>query len=92
MCSAQHSRSGPTLIVATTRFVAGSMRETLGSQGVRDPDGVRRDGDPGRLTADGIVAITLFVSRVDARDRVLAGWVSQTRAVAGGGRLARIEL
>ncbi len=71
ICSAQHARFGPTRIVATTRFVAGSMRETLGPPAFGDPDGAGRDGDSARLRTDMDARRHFVRGRVDARDRVV---------------------
>src|SRR5580765_4582418 len=62
MCSAQQARFGPTRIVATTRFVAGSIRETLGPPAVATQTAPGETAMPSGCGPTGMVAMTLFVA------------------------------
>ena len=61
MCSAQQARFGPTGMVATTRFVAGSIRETLGPPAVATHTAPGETAIPSGLGPTWMVAVTLFV-------------------------------
>ena len=61
MKSEQHARAGPTRIVATTRFVAGSIRETLGPPLFATQTAPGETEIPSGCGPTGIVAVTLFV-------------------------------
>jgi hypothetical protein len=73
MKSEQHPRTGAVSIVATTRFAAGSILETVGpplangrAAAVRNPDRARRDGDPIRMPTDWNRRENLVRLRIDA--------------------------
>src|SRR5215470_9967651 len=62
VCSAQQSRFGPSRIVATTRFVAGSIRDTLGSPAFATQTAPGVTAMPSGCGPTAMVAVTLFVS------------------------------
>jgi hypothetical protein len=86
MESEQQAPAGPTRIVATTWFVAGSIRETLGSPLFATQTTPAETAIPSGCGPTPIVA-TRFVARVDSRNRVVHGVGNPDGAVAGG-RLA----
>src|SRR5579859_5508553 len=62
ICSAQQARFGPTRIVATTRFVAGSMRETLGPPALATQTALGEMAIPAGCGPTWMLAVTLFVA------------------------------
>src|SRR5215471_6558638 len=62
MCSAQQSRFRPTRIVSTTRFVTGSIRETLGPPAFATQTAPGATAMPSGCGPLWMVAVTLFVS------------------------------
>src|SRR5438552_18929484 len=62
MCSAQQARGGPTRIVVTTRFVAGSILETLGPPAFATQTASGATAMPDGCGPTWIVAVTLFVT------------------------------
>ena len=91
MCSAQQARFGPTRMVATTRFVAGSIRETLGPPAFATQTAPGETAIPSGLGPTSMVAVTLFVRGVDASDRVVGRIGEPNAAVAGGNRFRGID-
>ena len=61
-CSEQQASFGPTGIVATTRFVNGSMRETLGPPAFTTHTAPGDTATPTGCEPTWIVARTLFVA------------------------------
>src|SRR3954451_12843707 len=61
-CSAQQARFGPTRMVATTRLVAGSIRETLGPPAFATHTASGSTAIPSGLEPTWMVAVTLFVA------------------------------
>ena len=81
MWSEQHALAGPTETVATTWFVAGSMRETLGprrSTVVGHPDCSGRRRNPVGLLADGNRCGHLARDRIDATTTLSGRMDTQT--------------
>ena len=106
MWSEQQAAGGPTGIVATTWFVAGSMRETLGplrAAVVGDPDRAGRRGNPVGVLADGNHRGHLARLRIDPSDDIVrCAWTTHTAPLpaatcpqvsgAGGQGLAGLTL
>ena len=68
MCSAQHAPVGPTRIVVTTRFVAGSMRETDGPPPLATQTAPDPTATPPGCGPTGMVATTLAGPGIDPGD------------------------
>src|SRR5207249_6304701 len=62
MCSEQQSSFGPTRMVATTRFVAGSMRETLGPPALATQTAPGEMAIPSGCGPTPMLFVTLFVA------------------------------
>ncbi len=79
MCSAQQAARGPTRIVATTRFVAGSMRDTPGPPMSATQTASRDTASPAGCRPAAMVAVTVFVdgSMRDTRSLPTV-WETQT--------------
>src|SRR4051794_34539799 len=78
VCSAQHARLGPRRIVATTRFVAGSIRERLGPPAFTTQTAPGETATPSGRGATRIVAVTVFVAGSSRETVFWNGSVSQT--------------
>jgi aspartate carbamoyltransferase catalytic subunit len=61
MCSEQQAAFEPTRIVATTRFVVGSIRDTLGPPALATQTAPGKTATPAGCGPTGIVAVSLFV-------------------------------
>src|SRR5690349_11907443 len=89
VCSAQQTRFGPTRIVATTRFVAGSIRETLGPSAFATQTAPGETAIPCGCGPTLIVSVTVFVAGSTRVTLFSDGSVSQTApspaASASGG-------
>src|SRR5213592_969828 len=94
MCCEQQASLGPTRIVATTRFVAGSIRETLGPPALATHTAPGETEIPAGCGPTPMVAVTLFVAGSKRETAFPAGCESQTApspatAASGGETLIR---
>src|SRR5437899_3940521 len=78
MCSEQQSCFGPTRIVATTWFVAGAMRETLGPPALATQTAPGEMAIPSGCGPTPMLFVTLFVAGSTRETESLEGWESQT--------------